>query len=109
MEYRVFQCPISGFISITLRIVFVEGNYVLLDESPWNELQLELLDDTWFVEVDLDEAMTRVYNRQVGNGRDPEIVKGRIAGNDRPNAELVEACKRNAKVVVPSSIPFRPK
>lgn len=43
-----------------LRIVVVEGNYVLLDLQPWDQLQ-ELFDDTWFVEVDLDEAMDRVY------------------------------------------------
>ena len=82
---------------------------MLLDQSPWDELQTRLLDDAWFVDVDLEVAMARVYARQVGNGRDPEVVKGRIAGNDRPNAELVEACKKSARVVVPSSIPFRPK
>ena len=40
----------------------VEGNYVLLDEEPWRRLMADnLLDDRWFVSVDLDLAMARVF------------------------------------------------
>lgn len=43
------------------RIVFVEGNYVLLfDEQPWDQLQL-LLDDRLFMDTDLDESMEWVF------------------------------------------------
>lgn len=60
-----------------------------------------------FVDVDIDVAMERVFVRQVGIGLAPEVSRGRIAGNDRPNAELIAATKRRARVVVPSSVPFR--
>jgi pantothenate kinase len=33
-------------ISLVIRIVLVEGNYLLLDISPWTELR-KLLDDIW--------------------------------------------------------------
>lgn len=42
------------------RVVVVEGNYVLLDVEPWHQLR-SLFDDTWFVDVPLDEAMDRVF------------------------------------------------
>lgn len=59
-----------------------------------------------FVELDLDIAMARVFDRQVAIGLAPEVSKGRIEGNDRPNAELIAAGKSRARMVVPSSIPF---
>jgi hypothetical protein len=62
----------------------VEGNYLLLDEQPWLQLR-ELLDDAWFCDTPLDEAMGRVFERQTAIGVPPEVSRVRIATNDRPN------------------------
>jgi pantothenate kinase len=86
-------------------IVLVEGNYLLLDLDPWRQLRA-LFDDTVFVDVPLDTAMDRVYRRQVALGLAPEESRRRIAGNDRPNGELVAAGSGVAGVVVPSSVPL---
>lgn len=85
----------------------VEGNYLFLDEKPWCELQ-QLFDERWFVDVDIGAAMQRVFERQTAIGVTPEQSRMRIAANDRPNGEMVNATRHNAQVVVPSSIPFRP-
>ena len=75
----------------------------LADQEPWSRLIEErLFDDTWFIDCDIDEAMRRVYERQVANGKPPEVVSHRIETNDRPNAELVEATKQRARLVLPS-------
>ena len=88
-------------------IVLSEGNYLLLDEAPWNELvDAHVFDDTWFVECLLDVAMQRVFHRQTRNGTAAEVSLGRIQGNDRPNGELVEQTKSRAAVLVPS-LPLR--
>lgn len=87
------------------RVVVVEGNYLFLDLDPWRRLR-DLFDDTWFVDVPLDTAMTRVFDRQVAIGLAPEVSRGRIAGNDRPNGEQVVASRGAARVLVPSSVPF---
>lgn len=84
----------------------VEGNYLFLDDKPWCELQ-QLFDECWFVDIDIDTAMQRVFERQTAIRVTPEQSRVRIATNDRPNGELVNATRRNAQVVVPSSIPFR--
>lgn len=86
-------------------VVLVEGNYLFLDSEPWVHLR-ELFDDAWFVECPLDTAMQRVFARQTAIGLAPEVSRGRIAGNDRPNGELIDASKGAARVLVPSSIPF---
>ena len=43
------------------KVVFVEGNYLLLPEEPWSQLHSgdageALLDETWFVDTSVDEA-----------------------------------------------------
>lgn len=49
-------------LACACRIVFVEGNYILLDEEPWSQLQSEeLLSDRVFVDTNIDECMNRVF------------------------------------------------
>ncbi len=47
-----------------------EGNYLLLPAEPWWQLQ-ELLDDTWYIDCCLEEAMGRVFARQVSRTKTP--------------------------------------
>jgi len=85
------------------KIVLVEGNYVLLLEEPWGQLQSQgLLDDRIFVDTDLDECAARIFRRQTGHGNTPEQSRQRISGNDRPNGELVQTTRVNADVIVPN-------
>lgn len=58
------------------------------------------------MDCDIDEAMQRVFERQTGHGVEPEASRGRIAGNDRPNAELIAGTAGRASRVL-ASIPFR--
>ncbi|GBF88037.1 uridine kinase [Raphidocelis subcapitata] len=99
--------PVDGDIAVdpATPIVIVEGNYLFLDLEPWRQLRA-LLDEAVFVDVPLDTAMDRVYRRQVALGLAPDVSRRRIAGNDRPNGELVAASAGAARVVVPSSVPL---
>ncbi|KAL4458654.1 hypothetical protein ABPG75_013519 [Micractinium tetrahymenae] len=47
------------------KVVLSEGNYLLLPAEPWWRLA-ELLDDSWYIDCCLEEAMGRVFARQVG-------------------------------------------
>ncbi|KAI8469901.1 MAG: hypothetical protein J3K34DRAFT_521810 [Monoraphidium minutum] len=92
------------------RVVIVEGNYLYLEEEPWRQLR-PLFDEAVFVDCPVDVAMRRVFERQarwwfVALGLAPEVSQGRIAGNDRPNAELVAATAGAACVLVPSVVPL---
>jgi hypothetical protein len=49
---------------------------------------------------------SRVCTLQVGDGRLPDVVRGRIAGNDRPNADFIAATSRHRAAVVVPSLPF---
>lgn len=74
------------------------------EEAPWSTLR-SLFEETWFIDCDVDTAMARVFSRQTAIGLAPEDSQARIAGNDRPNALQVLACRSRASVLVPS-VPF---
>ncbi|CAI6010936.1 unnamed protein product [Closterium sp. NIES-65] len=95
--------PVPNDIPIpsSVRVVVVEGNYLLLNDGDWARLQ-PLFDETWFVEVDLDEAMQRVEKRHVATGKTQDVAKWRVDYNDRPNAELIMETKRHADVIIVS-------
>ena len=127
-------CPGAVEVRPAHRLVLVEGNYLLLPLEPWSRLVGDgndggdgggggdnsgggegegegetspLFYQTWFLDVDLDEAMERVRRRQVAAGvLSEEVSRQRIEGNDRPNGELVASTKGRADVVVRGDLPL---
>ncbi|NRA38378.1 MAG: AAA family ATPase [Planctomycetes bacterium] len=83
------------------QIVIVEGNYLLLDDSPWSLLKQEVFDRSWFLDVDLDECRRRLVNRHVETGLSRVAAQDRVANNDGPNAELVrDVSIKNANKII---------
>ncbi|WP_449372591.1 nucleoside/nucleotide kinase family protein [Arthrobacter psychrolactophilus] len=92
---------IAGAVPIPpeTRLVITEGNYLLLDETPWNDVA-ELLDETWFVELDQAERLRRLTARHLLFDKDAAIAERRATGNDERNARLVAAGNRRSSVVI---------
>lgn len=95
--------PVEKDISIERHhsIVIVEGNYLLLDVEPWSRLDY-LLDQRWYIDCKIEEAMRRVYRRQTRNGLRPKEARRRIDTNDRLNAREIALCASRADMIVPS-------
>ncbi|KAJ3509129.1 hypothetical protein NLJ89_g5380 [Agrocybe chaxingu] len=74
------------------RIVIIEGLYTFLSIEPWSEAGL-LLDERWFIEVDLDEARRRLVGRHVLTGvtKDAREAEWRADENDMPNGQFIVA------------------
>lgn len=80
--------------------VITEGNYLLLDKPPWNEIR-PLLDETIYVEVPERLRIERLIARHVRHGRSPEAARERaVHGSDAANARLVEATRHRADRIV---------
>jgi pantothenate kinase len=77
-----------------------EGNYLLLDEGPWQRVRA-LLDEVWFVDVDDRVRVDRLVCRHVAHGKDPEQARAWVLGSDEANARLVAATRSRADLVVP--------
>ncbi|MDH3453183.1 MAG: nucleoside triphosphate hydrolase [Gammaproteobacteria bacterium] len=70
------------------RIVVSEGNYLLLDVEPWNELHA-LFDLTVYVDVPEAELLRRLVQRWLDHGLPPAQAEARARSNDLRNARLV--------------------
>jgi pantothenate kinase len=81
------------------RILLVEGNYLLLDQAPWDRLA-PFFDLTLFLDVDRLELENRLVQRWLAHGHNVGSAQKRAWSNDIPNAELVLEKSRPADYVV---------
>lgn len=69
-------------------IVLVEGNYLLLQESPWSELK-PVFDLSIFLQVPVNVLEERLIRRWLEHDHTEEEARERAGGNDLPNARRV--------------------
>ena len=71
------------------------------DVPPWDQLK-SIFDETWYIDCNIDAAMQRVLERQIGHGRSADIAKWRVENNDRKNATIIAETSLRAGLLVPS-------
>ena len=101
-EYRRdLRNPVAGAIAVPpeVRLVVVEGNYLLLDEHGFGPVA-GLLDESWFVAPDDELRLARLVARHEAFGKSPEAARAWSHGPDENNARLVAATAVRADVVV---------
>jgi pantothenate kinase len=81
------------------RILVIEGNYLLLDESPWDRVA-GLVDVTVWLDVPLEELDRRLRARWAFYGKTPVEARAWIDGNDMPNIRRTVAGSRPADFVI---------
>jgi len=98
---RAVDEGIAGEVAIPTgaQIVVVEGNYLLVDQEPWNRIPA-LLAEVWFCETGADERLSRLVDRHTRHGRSPEAAHAWATSVDGANARLIEATQVRADLVV---------
>jgi pantothenate kinase len=98
---REVNDAIAGAIAVPpeTRLIITEGNYLLLDEAPWNEVA-SLLAETWFVELEHGERLRRLTARHLRFDNDAAIAEWRATGNDERNARLIAAGSQRSTLVI---------
>ena len=94
--------PDGGQINETTRVVLIEGNYLLLNQSPWDSLA-GLFDMTVRLVVDHETLAARLITRWVDHGLSPEDARDRALGNDMLNVRYVDAHSFDPDYVIRSS------
>ncbi|KAF2711336.1 P-loop containing nucleoside triphosphate hydrolase protein [Pleomassaria siparia CBS 279.74] len=84
--------PDSISISSRTRLVIVEGNYTLLNQSPWNEIA-GTSNEKWFVDAPVEIVKDRLAKRHLAAGIEtsPLAAIERAEQNDIPNGELIRS------------------
>ncbi|WP_316860339.1 nucleoside/nucleotide kinase family protein [uncultured Cohaesibacter sp.] len=88
----------ARLIASDVDLVIVEGNYLLLDQSPWKDLA-PFFDLTVFVEVPEEELRCRLRQRWTRLGLSEREILHKLEGNDLPNGQLVMHGSRSADVI----------
>lgn len=97
--------PVAGAVKIEVNtdILILEGNWLLFDEAPWNEIA-QLVHQTWFIDVNPSLARGRIARRHILSGIEEnwaDAVK-RAEVNDLPNGEEIRRRLIKPDVVVES-------
>ena len=87
--------PNAGLVPAGVKLVIVEGNYLLHDRSGWEKIAIHL-DESWFLSVDDDLRMERLIARHIEFGKSPEDAKAWSQGTDEVNAKLIHLTQPRA-------------
>lgn len=77
-------------------LVITEGNYLLLDEPHWNQVDA-LLDDVWYIDVEDHTRLERLLRRHERHGRSAEEARAWVMRTDEPNARRIAATRSRAR------------
>lgn len=86
-------------VAADTRIILVEGNYLLLDETPWTKLD-EAFDFSIFINPGVEELERRLLKRWRDHGYDEDAARRKALGNDIPNARRVVGHQRPADLML---------
>ena len=80
----------ARMIPQAVRVLVVEGNYLLLDRAPWSALRPHF-DITVMVDVPEATLRARLTARWAGYALPPAEIAAKVEGNDLPNGRLIMA------------------
>ncbi|MGW6280303.1 nucleoside/nucleotide kinase family protein [Kribbella sp. NPDC055071] len=98
---REIEEPIGSSIAIPPEtpIVVTEGNYLLLDTPPWDQVR-ELLDAAWYLRLDDAVRLERLIARHIAYDKTPAAAREWAEGTDQRNADAVAASAHNADLIL---------
>ncbi len=87
-EYsRTLHDPVENAVSVSGRLLLIEGNYLLLDVPGWRELK-QYADYTIFLKADPEILRTRLTERKQAEGYSREEAVGHVEFSDMVNVKL---------------------
>jgi pantothenate kinase len=99
---REIEEPIGSAVPVPadVPLVVTEGNYLLLESPPWDEVR-PLLDEVWFLQPPEDERVRRLVARHRAYGRSLAVANERALGSDQRNADAVANTTARADRIIP--------
>ncbi len=80
-------------------LVVTEGNYLLSREGGWSQVG-DLLDETWYLELDPATRLDRLVRRHERHGKTHAEAVAWTGGSDEANAKLIAATRDRADLAV---------
>ena len=98
---RILHDPIpdSGRIETGQRIILIEGNYLLLDQPPWDQFKAQF-DLSIFLTAPREPLIQSLRERHLRGGKDPQAVENHMRFSDIPNFDLILSHSVAADLVI---------
>mgnify|MGYP000311500787 FL=1 len=80
-------------------IIIIEGNYLLLKDEPWNQLE-RLCDESLFYNVNVEELQDRLILRKMKGHLSKEEAIDFYNASDKKNVETVINRSKKADIVL---------
>ena len=96
---RMLHNPVDDAVTVTKDIVFLEGNYLLLNEDGWRDLR-EYADLTIFVSADENMLRKRLIERKAASGNSVETATSFVDYSDIPNVRLCLTNSQKADITL---------
>lgn len=93
MYDRRIHDPVPDAIRITGDIILLEGNWLLYDGEPWNNLRC---DYSVFLALDDEAQLRRIVRRKMAGGYSEAEAVRMVYTNDRANIARCMQCRRRA-------------
>ena len=90
---RRIHNPVENAIEIREKIIIVEGNWLLLDETPWNSLSCDF---SVFLALGDESQLERIVQRKMMGGFSEEHARKIVRENDWPNIVRCMGASRRA-------------
>ena len=105
--HRTVDEPVAGAIAVPseAELVVVEGNYLLVDSSPWDQVK-PLLAESWFCVTPAEQRLLRLVDRHERHGRTPQDATAWATEVDGANARLIDSTRDRADVLVSGTAPL---
>ncbi len=93
--------PVENAITIQPdnRLIIVEGNYLLLNVSPWSTIRSKL-NEVWYIDTPLETVKERLLHRHVAGGASKDEAERKMESVDFPNAELIKKTRLLASKII---------
>ncbi len=89
----------EAVITSEVRVVIVEGNYLLFPEMGWVGVR-ELLDMSYYIDLPQEIRIERLISRHKKYGKTSQEAHDWVMGSDEANARLIRATKELASKVI---------
>ena len=98
---RTLEQPLAAAMVVppSARLVVTEGNYLLLPEPRWERARAELT-EVWFVSGDDEIRRSRLIERHVTFGKEPDAAAEWVAQSDEANAAVIAKTTDRADHVI---------
>jgi len=102
---RELDVAVAGAIEINRKhkIIITEGNYLLIDQPPWNSIK-EYSDMTISIDVPFSVLEQRLTQRWIDHGMSPENACQRAKENDLVNARFVIENSSKADIIFGNNV-----